>query len=88
MRAWRMQINEVEAIANNPAPPTFENTIVAFERTGQLLTRVMVVFNCVTGANINDELQKVQEYEAPRLAAHQDAIYPELQAFRAREGDL
>lgn len=68
------QITEVQAIANDPAPPTFENTIVAFERTGQLLTRVMLVFNCVTGANINDELQKVQEYEAPRLAAHQDAI--------------
>ena len=68
------QIHEVEAIANNPAPPTFENTIVALERTGQLLTRVTLVFNCVTGANTNDELQKVQAYEAPRLAAQQDAI--------------
>jgi peptidyl-dipeptidase Dcp len=57
-----MQINEVEAIANNTAPPTFENTIVALERTGQLLSRAMLVFNCVTGANINDELQKVQTY--------------------------
>jgi peptidyl-dipeptidase Dcp len=68
------QIGEVEAIANNPAPPTFENTIVALERTGQLLTRVWAAFNCVTGANTGDELQKAQEYEAPRLAAHQDAI--------------
>ncbi len=68
------QIAEVETIADNPAPPSFENTIVAFERTGQLLNRVMQVFNCVTGANIDDELQKVQEDEAPRLAAHQDAI--------------
>jgi peptidyl-dipeptidase Dcp len=68
------QIAEVEAIANNPAPPTFENTIVAMERTGQLLNRVSLAFNCVTGANTDDELQKVQEYEAPRLAAHQDAI--------------
>ena len=68
------QIKEVEAIANNSAPPTFDNTIVALERSGQLLTRAYMTFNCVTGANTNDELQKVQEYEAPRLAAHQDAI--------------
>jgi len=75
------QIDEVEAIANNPAPPTFENTIVAFERTGQLLTRVWAAFNCVTGANTGDELQKVQEYEAPRLAAHQDAIFLNAKLF-------
>ncbi len=75
------QIQEVEAIANNPAPPTFENTIVALERTGQLLTRVTLVFNCVTGANTNDALQKVQAYEAPRLAAEQDAIYLNSKLF-------
>jgi peptidyl-dipeptidase Dcp len=75
------QINEVEAIANDSAPPTFENTIVALERTGQLLTRVMAVFNCVTGANTNDALQTVQAYEAPRLAAHQDAIYLNAKLF-------
>jgi peptidyl-dipeptidase Dcp len=75
------QINEVEAIANKSAPPTFENTFVALERTGQLLTRVMAVFNCVTGANTNDALQKVQAYEAPRLAAQQDAIYLNSKLF-------
>ncbi|MGB7266211.1 MAG: M3 family metallopeptidase [Terracidiphilus sp.] len=69
------QIKEVEAIANNPAPATFENTLVAMERSGQLLNRAYMAFNCVTGANIDAELQKVQAYEAPRLAAHQDAIY-------------
>jgi peptidyl-dipeptidase Dcp len=68
------QIKEVEAIANNPAPPTFDNTIVALERSGQLLTRAWSAFNCVTGANIDDDLQKLQDYEAPRLSAHQDAI--------------
>ncbi len=74
------QRNEVEAIAENPAPPTFENTLVALEKSGRLLDRVMEVFNCVTSANTDDALQKVQEYEAPRLAANQDAIYlnPEL----------
>jgi len=75
------QINEVEAIANNAAPPTFENTIVALDRSGQLLIRVMLVFNCVTGANTNDKLQEVQAYEAPRLAAQQDAIYLNSKLF-------
>jgi peptidyl-dipeptidase Dcp len=75
------QIEEVEAIANNPAPPTIENTLVALERSGQLLDRVSLVFNCVTGANTDDDLQKVQEYEAPRLAAHQDAIYLNSKLF-------
>jgi peptidyl-dipeptidase Dcp len=68
------QIEEVNKIANNPEPATFENTIVALERSGQLLSRAYAAFNCVTGANLDDELQKVMEYEAPRLAAHQDEI--------------
>jgi peptidyl-dipeptidase Dcp len=69
------QIVEVEAIANNSAPATFENTILALERSGQLMNRAMGAFNCVTGANIDDELQKAQDYEAPRLAAHADEIF-------------
>ena len=75
------QIAEVEAIVNDPAPPTFENTMVALERSGQLLTRAWNAFNCITGANTDEELQKVQEYEAPRLAAHQDAIYLNAKLF-------
>ena len=75
------QIEEVRAIAENPAPPTFENTVVALEKTGQLFVRVMLVFNGVTGANLNPELQKVQDIEAPKLAAHQDAIYLNSKLF-------
>lgn len=75
------QIKEVEGISNDPAPPTFENTIVAFERTGQLLARVGEVFGCVTNANTNDALQKVQADEAPRLAAHNDAIFLNAKLF-------
>ncbi len=75
------QIKEVEAIANNPAPPTFENTMVALERSGQLLNRVYQVFNCVTQANTDDALQNMQAYEAPRMAAHQDAIYLNAKLF-------
>src|SRR5271163_4351304 len=75
------QIEEVRAIAENPAAPTFENTVVALEKTGQLFMRVMLVFNGVTGANLNPELQKVQDIEAPKLAAHQDAIYLNSKLF-------
>lgn len=69
------QLVEVGAIADNPAPATFDNTLVALERSGLLLNRALNAFECVTQANTDPELQKVQEYEAPRLAAQQDAIY-------------
>ena len=68
------ELKEIEAIADNSAPPTFENTIVAMEKTGQLLQRALNTFGGVTGANTNPTLQKVQEELAPKLAAHQDAI--------------
>jgi peptidyl-dipeptidase Dcp len=76
------QRQEMRAIADNPAPPTFENTLVAMEKTGQLFNRVMAAFNGVTGANLNPELQKVQDLEAPRLAAHSDAIFLDSQLFQ------
>ncbi len=66
---------EVRAVADNPAEPTFENTIVAMEKSGRLIDRVMEVFNGVTAANMNPVLQKVQDEEAPKLAAMQDTIY-------------
>ena len=72
---------EINAIANDPAAPTFENTIIAMERSGQLLSRVMGVFGGVTSANTNPTLQKVQEIEAPKLAAHQDAINLDSKLF-------
>ncbi|HEX4039315.1 MAG TPA: M3 family metallopeptidase [Acidobacteriaceae bacterium] len=69
------QKREVLAIADNPAPPTFENTFVPLEKSGQLLQRVLEVFQGVTGANTNPALEKVQEIEAPKLAAHVDLIF-------------
>ena len=69
------QIQEVEVIANNPAPPTFANTLVALEKSGQLYTRVSEVFDGVTQANTNPTLDKVDEIESPKRAAHQDAIF-------------
>jgi peptidyl-dipeptidase Dcp len=69
------QEREMDAIAANPASPTFQNTFVAMEKTGQLLNRAQAAFNAVTGANTNPELQNVQRELAPKLAAHHDAIY-------------
>ena len=66
---------EMEKIADNKDAPTFENTIVAMEKTGSLLQRVGQVFGAVSGANTNPTLQKVQETEAPKLAALQDSIF-------------
>ena len=71
----RQQLAEIDAIAKQTQPPTFDNTIVAMEKSGALLTRAAKTFFGVIGANTNDTLQKVQEIEAPKLAAHNDAIY-------------
>ena len=69
------QRKEIDAIANDGAEPTFENTLVAMERSGQLLQRVMQVFGSVTQANTNPTLQKVEEDEAAKLAAQNDYIF-------------
>ncbi|MGO8796126.1 MAG: peptidyl-dipeptidase Dcp [Candidatus Sulfotelmatobacter sp.] len=76
------QREEIQVIADNAAAPTFENTIVAMEKSGQLFTRVMLVFNGITSANLSPELEKVQEFEAPRLAALDDAIYLDSKLFQ------
>ncbi|HTY42276.1 MAG TPA: M3 family metallopeptidase [Thermoanaerobaculia bacterium] len=70
----KQQRAETDAIANNPEPPTFDNTIVAMERTGALLTRVSKVFFNMDQSNTNPELQKIKAEVAPKLAAHNDAI--------------
>src|SRR5271168_1832700 len=75
------ELKEIQAIADNPAAPTFENTIVAMEKTGALFQRANAAFSGVTGANTNPVLEKVQREEAPRLAAHSDAIYLDAKLF-------
>jgi peptidyl-dipeptidase Dcp len=71
----RVQLGEVETIASDPAAPTFDNTIVALEKTGLLLTRASNAFQSITQANTNDTLQAVQAVLAPKLAAHYDAVH-------------
>jgi len=68
------QIQEVEAIANQTEAPTFENTVVAMEKTGEVLTRVQRVFFNLTSAHTSPEIQEIQAEIAPKLAGHSDNI--------------
>jgi peptidyl-dipeptidase Dcp len=68
------QLKQVAAIAKNPAPATFENTIVALEKSGQLRTRVEIVFSNLNSCNTDDEMQKIDTEMSPRLTAQDDAI--------------
>ncbi|MBE7171085.1 MAG: peptidyl-dipeptidase Dcp [Williamsia sp.] len=85
LEGMRIQRQEIDKIAQSAAPPSFENTLVAMEKTGELLTRVNNVFNLLTGANTNPVLQKLQEDMAPKLSAHQDATYLDAKLFKRVE---
>ena len=67
-------LREVAAIADNPASATFDNTVVALERAGRLLSRVNGLFSNLNGTLTNPERQKIQRDIAPKLSAHSDAI--------------
>ena len=75
------QLIEINQIANNPAVPTFENTLVEMEKSGQLLGRVSPVFGLLTGTNTNETLEQVEEELSPLFAAHHDAIYLNQKLF-------
>ncbi len=70
----RQQRAEIDAIADNPAAATFDNTIVAMEKTGQVLARTSAVFFYLIGSNKNDEMEKIESEMSPKLSAHNDAI--------------
>ena len=69
------QLAEMAAIAASPEPPTFENTVVAMERSGRLLGRVATVYFALGSAHTNDVLKALEVEMAPKLSAHQDEIY-------------
>lgn len=69
------QRKEVDAIAHNAEAPSFDNTLVALERSGQELARTSSTFSNLTSSNTSDELDKIQAEMAPKLSAHQDAIF-------------
>ena len=72
---------EIEAIASNPDKPTFDNTIVAMERSGQTLNRVQTIFYNLSGANTKPQLLDVQRKMAPALAAHDDEVLLDPRLF-------
>ncbi|MEV6904882.1 M3 family metallopeptidase [Amycolatopsis sp. NPDC051372] len=72
---------EIHDIAANPAEPTFENTIAALERAGELLERASGTFFNVSGSDSTEEIQEIQAELAPKLAAHSDAIHLDPQLF-------
>src|ERR1700739_3409016 len=76
------QRQEIQEVADYPAAPTLENTLVAMEKSGLLFNRAMAAFGCVSGANLNPALQKVKDIEAPKLAAHEDAIFLDSKLFQ------
>ena len=68
------ELAEIEAIANNPEEPTFENTILAMEQSGQTLSRAMRVFFNLVGTDTNDTRRQLQADYSAKFAAHRDAI--------------
>jgi peptidyl-dipeptidase Dcp len=68
------ELKEVEAIANNPDKPTFDNTLLALERSGRALYRAVVVFNNLVSADTNPTRDKLDADYAPKFSAHRDAI--------------
>lgn len=70
----KLEKAEIEAIINNPDKPSFRNTIVPLEKSGEFLSRVNRVFGALNGANTNDELQNIARVSTPMLAKHRDDI--------------
>ena len=93
-RGMTEHLAEIETIASNPEPPTFENTIVAMERSGRLLGRVTSVFYNLVSADTNDERQAIQREMSPKLTAHQDSIrlndqlFARIEALHQRREEL
>jgi peptidyl-dipeptidase Dcp len=80
--AMAAERREIDAITASPAPPTFENTVVALDRAGEQLTRVNLVFNALVGADTNDTLQAINREASPLLSAHRDDISLDPKLFQ------
>ena len=80
-RGMADELAEVRAIADNPEPPTFENTIVAMERKGRILSRARTVFSNLVGADTNPAREQLRAEYAPKFSAHRDAIVLDPKLF-------
>lgn len=75
------QLEQVQVIADNKEPPSFENTLVALEKTGETLRRVQAIFFNLSSAHTNDKIQEIEQDIAPKLAAHSDNIFLNKKLF-------
>lgn len=82
MKGIEQQNAEIKAIVENPAEPTFENTIVALDNSGEILARVAGVFYALTEADTNDGLMELEAKMAPVLSAHEDNIYLNMDLYQ------
>ncbi len=73
-KGMEQHLQEVEKIASNPDAPTFDNTLLALEKSGSLLTRTSRVFFNLVGTDSSPERREIQKILAPKLAAHSDTI--------------
>ena len=73
-QGMKENLEEIDAIVNNPEDPTFANTIEELERTGKLLSKVGRVFSNLASSNTNPKLQELQRQLSPMLSAHYDKI--------------
>ncbi len=93
-RGMAEQLAEIAAITADGRPPTFENTVVALERSGRLLGRARLVFDNITSADTDDELDALEAGYGPRMAAHEDAIrldralFDRIDALYGRRAEL
>ncbi len=81
----RQNNNEITAIANNSEKPTFENTVLALEQSGEMLSRVSGVFYAVKGANTNCTIDSIANIIQPKLAEHNDNINLNIELFKRIE---
>ena len=79
------ELAEVEVIANNPAPPTFDNTIAALERTGKTNERIDAIYGIWSGTLSTPEMRAVETEMAPKLAAYNDKILQNEKLFKRIE---
>lgn len=70
----RIQLAEIDSITSNTAAPTFENTVLAYEKSGRFLARATSILSGLVGADGTEELQKIDEETTPMLSAHHDAL--------------
>ena len=78
----KQQNEEIKSIVDNKEEPTFENTVVAFDNTGEILSRVSHVFFALTEADTNDEIKRIAGEISPKLSSHEDNIYLDDALFK------